>query len=141
MRVWVQVGVELPMGYPCHALATWHGLAKLRLHTASTITALEGSTTRLGVALREFVSVTCSAYLTCELPSEEAARGCRQAVLIKKTGEGSGKQQKGKQRETGPKIRKFSLNTYKLHALGDYPMMIHLFGSPDGYSTQTVRLN
>jgi hypothetical protein len=129
-------------------LATWHSHAKLRLHTESTITALESSTTRLGAALRRFVSITCSAYITRELPSEEAARGRRNAALAKKRAENSGnepasakKQQKGKQRETGPKIRKFSLNTYKLHALGDYPSTIRLFGSPDGYSTQTVRLN
>jgi hypothetical protein len=46
--------------------------------------------------------------------------------------------QKGKERGTGPTIRKFSLNTYKLHALGDYANMIRLFGTPDGYSTQSV---
>ncbi|KAF8189074.1 hypothetical protein BJ912DRAFT_851013, partial [Pholiota molesta] len=37
-------------------LATWHGLAKLRLHTESTLSALETSTTRLGIALRSFLS-------------------------------------------------------------------------------------
>jgi len=41
-------------------LATWHGLAKLRLHTESTVQALENSTTRLGIALRKFQSKTCA---------------------------------------------------------------------------------
>ncbi len=96
------------------------------------------------MALREFASVTCEAYVTHELPSEEAACGRRQAALTKKKGEGSentaGQQigRKGKERGTGPKIRKFSFNTYKLHALGDYAKTICLFGTPDGYSTQTV---
>ena len=33
-------------------LAMWHALAKLRLHTKSTVHALETLTTRLGAALR-----------------------------------------------------------------------------------------
>ncbi|KAF9049001.1 hypothetical protein BJ165DRAFT_1592981 [Panaeolus papilionaceus] len=40
-------------------LATWHALAKLRLHTESTIQSLENSTTHLGKVLRKFQSVTC----------------------------------------------------------------------------------
>ena len=54
-------------------MATWHFLAKLRLHTESTIMALETSTTRLGTAFRKFASTTCEAYVTKDLPSEEAA--------------------------------------------------------------------
>jgi len=41
--------------------ATWHGLAKLRLHTETTVVDLENSTTRLGKLLRLFESdVFCS---------------------------------------------------------------------------------
>lgn len=54
-------------------LATWHALAKLRLHTESTIQSLENSTTRLGKVLRKFQSVTCAAFATVDLPTEEAA--------------------------------------------------------------------
>ena len=57
-------------------LATWHSLAKLRLYTNSTLTALEASTNRLGSQLRKFASVTCEAFETHKLPSEEAQRGC-----------------------------------------------------------------
>ena len=56
-------------------LATWHGLAKMCLHTESTIQSLWHSRTRLGMLLRQFQSVTCEAYITWELPSEEAACG------------------------------------------------------------------
>ena len=54
-------------------LATWHALAKLCLHTESTVRALESSTTRLGVALQRFQSTTCAEFVTRELSSEEAA--------------------------------------------------------------------
>lgn len=54
-------------------LATWHAFAKLRLHTESTVSALETSTTRLGTALRKFHSTTCAEFVTQDLPSEEAA--------------------------------------------------------------------
>jgi hypothetical protein len=54
--------------------ATFHGLAKLRLHTETTVTDLEHSLTRFGNILRTFYKTVCPAYKTSELPSEEAAR-------------------------------------------------------------------
>ena len=65
-------------------LATWHGLAKLRLHTDSTLFDLENSATRLGNLLRKFKNEVCSEYATRELPSEEAAHGWRQAAKAMK---------------------------------------------------------
>ena len=121
-------------------LATWHSLAKLRLHTDSTLTALEASTNRLGSQLRKFASVTCEAFETRELPSEEAQRGRRQAALAKKK-DTTGQPVSKKRRVTttqGAQRRVFSLNTYKLHALGDYANTIRRFGTADGYSTQLV---
>ena len=123
-------------------LATWHGLAKLRLHTESTLLALEVSTNRLGIILRKFASTVCEAFDTKELPSEEAARGCRKAAALKK-GPVLSRRAQGKQRQadtsTGPiQRRTFTLNTYKLHALGDYVTMIRRYGASDGISTQTV---
>ena len=64
-------------------LATWHALAKLHLHTESTVIALENSTTRLGIALRKFQSTICAEFETRDLPSEEAARGRRKAAKVK----------------------------------------------------------
>jgi len=121
-------------------LATWHLLAKLRLHTDSTLTALEASTNWLGSQLRKFASVTCETFETRELPSEEAQRGCRQAALAKKkdtTGQPVPKKRRLMATE-GAQGWVFSLNTYKLHALGDYANTIHRFGTADGYSTQLV---
>ncbi|EFI26688.1 hypothetical protein CC1G_15459 [Coprinopsis cinerea okayama7 len=60
-------------------LATWHGLAKLRLHTSTTLNALETSTTRLGQRIRRFISVTCSAFDTRALPKEILAKAKRRA--------------------------------------------------------------
>ncbi|KAF9032603.1 hypothetical protein BJ165DRAFT_1604790 [Panaeolus papilionaceus] len=109
-------------------LATWHALAKLRLHTESTIQSLENSTTRLGKVLRKFQSVTCAAFATVDLPTEEAARARRH------------KRQPSKPTTSTTKHRKFNLSTYKLHALGDYAQTIRTFGPTDGYSTQPGEL-
>lgn len=122
-------------------LATWHGLAKLRLHTESTVRALESSTTRLGIALRKFQSTTCAAFVTRDLPSEEAARGRRKAAKVKKPKATTKKPDlKGKKTAvpTDSKLRAFNLSTYKTHALGYYPKTIRELGTTDGYSTQNV---
>ena len=124
-------------------LATWHALAKLRLHTESTVCELEYSTTHLGRILRKFSKTTCEEFVTVDLPSEEAARGRRKAAKAAKQSSGSTsrpntKTQRDKSKTKGPKIRKFNMSTYKMHALGDYARCIRLFGASDGYSTQTV---
>ncbi|KAF8165838.1 hypothetical protein B0H34DRAFT_856090 [Crassisporium funariophilum] len=124
-------------------LATWHGLAKLCLHTESTVCALETSTERLGDALRQFAATTCEVYLTYELPSEEAARGRRTAAKVKKmhdqttTVEGGSSTAATARGKPTRLVKKFNLQSYKPHALGDYAMMIRLYGPTDGYSSQT----
>ncbi|KAF8156743.1 hypothetical protein B0H34DRAFT_798127 [Crassisporium funariophilum] len=137
-------------------LSTWHGLAKLRLHTETTINDLENSTIRLGSILREFQSTVCNAYDTYDLPSEEAARGRRQSALASKqsqknkstipqahaTGRPGGSQKiqaatdaaPAQTRKKRPK-REFSLGTYKTHALGGYVKAIWLFGTTDDLSS------
>ncbi|KAI9445894.1 hypothetical protein H4582DRAFT_1803835, partial [Lactarius indigo] len=124
-------------------LATWHALAKLRLHTESTVCELELSTTRLGRILRKFAKSTCEEFATFDLPSEEAARGRRTAARATRNPTGSTSQttSKGKQKATQHKTRKFNMCTYKMHALGDYARCIRLFGETDGYSTQTVHIS
>src|ERR1700678_447836 len=131
-------------------LATWHGLAKLHLHTESTLRALESSTTRLGIALRKFQLTTCAEFVTRNLLSEEAARGCRKAAKAKlqPTSGRPATMQQSKSKEKVPKLkgkekvsstlRAFGLSNYKTHALADYPKMIREFGTTDGYSTQNV---
>lgn len=119
-------------------LCTWHGLAKLWLHTETTVNDLEHSTTRLGKLLREFRKEVCSGYATKELPSEEAARIRRKAAAAKKLGQSA-----------APSIpdapnsrqqRTFNLSTYKIHALGHYARAIRLFGTTDNFNSQTVTI-
>jgi hypothetical protein len=113
-------------------LATWHAMAKLRLHTETTLHLLDHSTTRLGQCLRRFQMETCAAYNTKELPREEAARGRRKAAMAAK---GKGRD-KADQTPKAPKGRKFNLNTFKLHSLGDYVQAIRAYGAADNFTTQ-----
>lgn len=129
-------------------LATWQAFAKLRLHTESTLSALEASTTRLGHALRRFEDETCSTYATKDLPTEEAARGRRKvAQMMRSTRKGlnsekstaaAGTSHNPPAPEARSKIRRFNISTYKTHALGDYVETIRRYGTTDGYSTQVV---
>ncbi|KAH7909388.1 hypothetical protein BJ138DRAFT_1102735 [Hygrophoropsis aurantiaca] len=128
-------------------LAVWHAYAKLRLHTDTTLDFFEVSTTVLGQTTKQFMKTTCAAYKTRELPKESAARGRRSAALnsTKATGVPSmSAKQAGKQKEapltSDPKRKLLNLNTYKYHALGDYPDTIRRFGTTDSYSTQTGEL-
>ena len=119
-------------------LATWHGLAKLRLQTDSTLDDLENSSTRLGNILRKFKTNVCNDYATRDLPSEEAARGRRQAAEA----------QKAKGRHTTapptnltaaiPKSRGFNMETYKLHGFPDYAASIRAHGVTENTSTKNV---
>ena len=113
-------------------LATWHGLAKLRLHTETTINSLEHSTKRLGTVIRKFESDTCSQFQTKDLPSEDAACARRRAAKLAK-----GKTMHDQASSKG-KVKKFNMEMYKLHALGHYADAIRRFGPSDGFSTQTV---
>jgi len=118
-------------------LAAWHAFAKLRLHTDVTLKRFESATRSLGATVRNFLKTTCEAYVTQELPREEAARGRRKAALAAK---GGSRPTKGKGK-AGPARRYLNLATYKYHALGDYPETIRRFGTTDNYSTQTVRFS
>ena len=94
--------------------AEWHALAKLRLHTNSTLGLLETVTREFGRLMRQFCDKTSEKFDTVELPRETGTR-------------------KG-----GARSKKLNLNTYKFHALGDYVTTIRLFGTTDSYSTQLV---
>ena len=112
-------------------MGCWHAYAKLRLHTEHTLASFERVTTDLGVLLRHFSMVTCSTFKTTELPRERAAR-LRRAANTPGPAPGPGAS------ATGPKTKGFNLNTYKLHALGDYPQTIRERGTTDNYTTQRV---
>lgn len=128
-----------------YVLATWHAFAKLRLHTETTLTHFDRTTTALGVVLRRFVQLTCAAFKTKELPQEEAARGRRKAALAANkatngvTSTSSSRAEKPQPSSNkGAKDKLFNMGTYKLHALGDYVSYIRQFGTSDSYTTQVV---
>jgi hypothetical protein len=123
-------------------LAHWHGLAKLRMHTDSTLKLLSETTTDLGDRLRVFQEQTCATFPTRELERERAARMRRQGKDTTKTEaaetEGSNLASQ-KRKSTGSRQPKqLNLRTYKFHALGDYCYTIRRFGTTDSYSTQPV---
>jgi hypothetical protein len=107
-------------------MGCWHAYAKLRLHTEDTLTSFEQITTDLGILLREFATY-CRNIKTTELPREREARA--RAAAKRGTGGSS---------TGGLKLKAFSLSTYKLHALGDYPATIRERGTTDNYTSQWV---
>ena len=120
-------------------LATWHGLAKLRLHTDTTLTNLETSTTRLCNLLRKFKTNVCPAYTTQDLPSEEAARGRRQAAKAKKMAEAEKPPQQSQATPAKKaKLRTFNMEMYKLHSIPDVSASIRAFGVTENTSTKNV---
>ncbi|KAG1842190.1 hypothetical protein DFJ58DRAFT_732177 [Suillus subalutaceus] len=143
-------------------MAHWHGLAKLRMHSDLTLAILNQQTTDLGEQFRKFKATVCSAYSTQELDREVDARSRRQAKDAAKrveTGKADGVGQgtaastntKGKQKASAEHLqdtplprqlrrKKFNLQTYKFHALGDYVTSIRHFGTTNSYSTETGEL-
>lgn len=95
--------------------AEWHALAKLRMHTESTLELLEACTRSFGSLMRQLRNKTFADFNTVGLPKES------------------------RKSASSRKKRPLNLNTYKFHSLGDYVRTIRLFGSTDNYSTLTVR--
>ncbi|RXW14870.1 hypothetical protein EST38_g10985 [Candolleomyces aberdarensis] len=119
------------------AFAHWHGLAKLRMHTDVTLHILDDRTTDLGKGFRQFVTHTCEAVETKELAREHAARVRRELKQKKLViAKGSKRQKVGHMADGGRRAKKFSLNTYKYHALGHVVSNIKRFGTSDNLSTQ-----
>lgn len=111
-------------------LATWHALAKLHVHTDTSLMLLDTTTTALGNALRHFVRVTCPEFDTFETSAEYAKRQRRQAAAAPSTSNTAS--------STGRQRRTFSLKTVKLHFLGDYVSCIKMFGTIDNYNSALV---
>jgi len=116
----------------CH----WHGLAKLHMHTESTVKLLELVTAMLGNHLHMFSGDTCAAFSTKELHCEAEARTrCQGHEAFQKQGISS--PQKSVQTITR-RVKTLNLQTYKLHTLGDYVEQIWMYGTTDSYSMQPV---
>lgn len=113
-------------------LAYWHSLAKLRMHTDTSLRLLDGATTVLGETLRQFKSVTCADFATKESAAEYSRRVRNHTRLVNK-GLASAESS-----PSGRHPRTLNLNTPKTHFLGDYASSIPLVGTTDSISTQQV---
>lgn len=109
--------------------AQWHALAKLRIHSESTLFFFEDTFKKLSKQLRNFRDFTCAVFNTVELPKEKAAR---QRRLAQRAGPAN------TSGSSGPRVKIFNLSTYKFHAMGDYLRTIKLFGTTDSFTTQVV---
>lgn len=114
-------------------LCYWHGLAKLRMHTDETLQIMDDVTVSLGRELRAFSTHTCPGFPTRELRREAESRMRRQQKSQLHTSSQKSSQTASRQPKT------LNLQTYKLHALGDYVSSIRRYGTTDSYSTQLVR--
>lgn len=106
-------------------------MAKLRMHTDSTLAILDGLTTKLGEQLRSFKALTDNLDLK-ETTKEYMARRKRDVSRAARAG-------LDEPPESSRKSRSFNLNTPKMHSPGDYVPQIRNLGPIDNHSTQAVR--
>lgn len=149
-----------PISALLYVILTWHGLAKLRLHTELTLTLLRTATIRLGHEMRVFQKDICPNYDTKETSKEAEGRVCTAARRVGAAKASSNAQEvpagtlpsTSEDPTTAPataaKIGKvpgarqpytFKLTKPKFHFIGDYAPDIESSGTTDNYSTQTVR--
>ncbi|KAI0058498.1 hypothetical protein BV25DRAFT_1810603 [Artomyces pyxidatus] len=141
-------------------LAHLHGLAKLEMHTDTTLDVLSEVTVKFAHAAKDFQDNTCSQFQTRELERERKARRKREKKKEKEKKKETEKEEmgkgKGKEREeagaadepgdTEPeskgsrKPKEWNTNTYKFHRLGDYVATIRRMGVMSSYSTQRFEL-
>lgn len=101
------------------------------MHTDDTLELLEHATTDLGVEMRNFSDKICPAYETRELRRETEARQRRQRKDGRAPSNPSATS--GNRRQ-----KKFNMQTYKYHSLGDAADTIRRYGTTDSYSTEPV---
>ncbi len=124
--------------------AEWHALAKLRMHTDTTLTLLDDVTIEFGRLMREFRDFSRAEFETVELPREVAARNRREATLIadvQASAATSEAMPAVTPKRSSRKKKGLNLSTVKFHFLGDYVRHIRQFGTTDSYSTQLVHLS
>ncbi len=100
--------------------ATWHALAKSRIHSDSSLAILHAVTSSLGRQLRRFATTVCPKFKTKETPGEMAARVRRHITAAKKAQSNPAKatQTNPSSNDTRKTTKAFNLQTYKLHSLG-----------------------
>lgn len=122
-------------------MATWYAYAKLQMHTSHTIKSFRTQTKELGVQLRRYTNNVCPNYKTKPLPGEAAAAVRRKAARAKKAASNVPQQSNplaARPTASTKDSKPFNLETYKIHALGDYADHIERFGPTDCFTTQNV---
>jgi hypothetical protein len=102
------------------------------MHSDLTLDIMDEVTASLGKAFRHFDANICSAYATKELSRETNARRRRRL--------NADRSRAAKTTDSESLKKKFNLQTYKYHALGDYSRTIRRLGTTDSYSTSTVHI-
>ena len=105
------------------------------MHTDATVDILDALTTLLGQRLRNFKITTSASYVTREL-KREAEQHRRREEKAKLTQLSSSKQAAAS--GDNRRLKTLNLDTFKLHALGDYVLSIRTKGTTDSYSTRLV---
>ena len=119
--------------------AEWHSLAKLRLHTDTTLAYFRKVTEIFCRLMREFRDLSCPEFLTVETPKEAAARARGQArQQAHAQGSNVVRTSKADTAISTRRPRTLNLSTYKFHSIADYPDTVLLFGTTDNYTTQAV---
>lgn len=133
----------------------WHSLAKLRMHTDSSLAVFREATVLLGDGLRYFALETCNHFDTVESDGEYQARSRAHARRVAKSLSATSTAQRPAAPGTlststdadepvvastaapigGKRKKTFNVFTPKNHAFPDYPSQIEEFGTPDGFST------
>ncbi|KIJ15701.1 hypothetical protein PAXINDRAFT_76356, partial [Paxillus involutus ATCC 200175] len=116
----------------CH----WHGLAKLCMNTDDTLALMDSVTVKLGHHLQEFMAEMCPAFPTKELHREAEHQSW--GTIWKYGGDPTASSHSEPSTNAGRRLKTFNLQTYKLHALGDYTAQIWAYGTTDSISTQPV---
>ncbi|THU93025.1 hypothetical protein K435DRAFT_820353 [Dendrothele bispora CBS 962.96] len=111
-------------------MAAWHALAKLRLHSETSLQIFEGVTRELGFQLRRFKTDVSLA--------EKAAKAVVNEVKVGSTSKRGNEKGKKKKQGTAKIQKTFNLSTYKIHALPDYPAAIRRMGTTDNFTSQIV---
>jgi len=108
------------------------------MHTDQTLEILDDVTAELGAEFREFSRKTCSAFDTRELQREMEARKRRREKKADGKNAPENASANPTEQPNGPRPRKFNLQTYKYHSLGDVANTIRRFGTTDSFSTEPV---
>ncbi|KAI0668987.1 hypothetical protein C8Q78DRAFT_933009, partial [Trametes maxima] len=119
--------------------AYWHALAKMRMHTDTSLALLDDSTSLLGHHLRYFATVTCTQFETRETQGEYDARKraeARRASAQVASTSSSARTVAGEP-AVGRRPRGLNLKIIKLHFLGYYAQCVRKMGTTDSYTTQT----